>query len=194
MEVKLVVASGKHAGQVIAVTGEQFLIGRGPDCHVRPSHKEIATQHCAILVEQGRAAVRDLGSPAGTLVNGVRVREEQELKNGDRLRVGPLEFDVHLTVSVGGKKKPAVHSILEAAARTVAKASGAELDVEAWLNEPETKREEPPPAPAAEEQEESPTPQDRGRLFGQSKGPKPAAGNSRDAAADVLKQMFQNKK
>ena len=61
MEVKLVVRNGKHAGQVIPVPGPQFLIGRGPDCQLRPSHKDIGTHHCAILVEQGRVAVRDHG-------------------------------------------------------------------------------------------------------------------------------------
>lgn len=190
MEVKLVVTGGKHAGQVIAVAGPQFLIGRGPDCQLRSSNKEIGTHHCAILVEQGRAAVRDLGSAAGTLVNDVRIKNEQELKNGDRLRVGPLEFDVHLTVSVGGKKKPAIRSIQEAAARTVAKASGDEMDVAAWLNEPETKKETPAAARAEEEQPDHVAQNDE-RLFGQQKQSKPAAASSRDAAADVLKQMFK---
>ena len=190
MEVKLVVRNGKHSGQVIPVGGPQFVIGRGPDCHLRPNHKDISTHHCAILVEQGRVAVRDMNSATGTYVNDARIKDEQDLRNGDRLRVGPLEFDVHLTVGIGGKKKPAIRSIQEAAARTVAKASGSEMDVAAWLSEPETKKKERPAAAAKEEQPDH-VAQDDEKLFGHQKQVKPAAASSRDAAAETLRQMFK---
>ncbi len=36
MEVTLVVARGKHAGQRVPVRGPMFLIGRDPECHLRP--------------------------------------------------------------------------------------------------------------------------------------------------------------
>lgn len=193
MEVKLVVMGGKHAGQVIAVPGPQFLIGRGPECQLRPSHKEIGAVHCAVLVEQGRVAVRDMGSPAGTLVNGARIKAEQQLKNGDRLGIGPLEFEVHLTVSVGGKKRPAIRSIKEAAARTVASAARQEIDVAAWLAEPETPKQPALPRPVAAEDDDEGAdqgPGDKGKMFGTEKQSKPASASSRDAAADVLRQMY----
>ena len=92
-------------------------------------------------------------------------------------------------MSIGGKKKPAIRSIQEAAARTVAKASGDEMDVAAWLNEPETKKNRPRPAP----RKKHPTtwPRTTKRCSAARSKSKPAAASSRDAAADLLRQMFK---
>lgn len=193
MDVKLVVASGKHAGQAVAVSVPRFLIGRGPDCQLRPSSREISTHHCAILVEQGRATIRDLDSATGTFLNGVRIAAQQELKNGDRVRVGQLEFEVQLTVTVGGKKKSKIRSIQEAAARTVASAARDEADVAGWLSEPESKQSERASAPAAAE-EPAEAEQKYINMFGSDEQSKPAAASSRDAAADLLRQMFEKKR
>lgn len=194
MDVKLIVASGKHAGQAVAVSASQFLIGRGPDCQLRPSSREISSHHCAIFVEQGRATVRDLNSATGTFVNGVRVQAPQELKNGDRLRVGQLEFEVQITVTVGGKKKPKIRSIQEAAARTVAAAAGNEADVAAWLSEPASKQAEPAAtASTAPEEADEAAEQKYVNMFGSQQQSKPPAASSRAAAADLLRQMFGKK-
>ena len=71
-----------------------------------------------MLVEEGFCAVRDFGSKNGTYVNGQRVVGQQELHNADRLKVGVLEFEVQLTSSVGGKKRPKVKDVKDAAQRT----------------------------------------------------------------------------
>jgi pSer/pThr/pTyr-binding forkhead associated (FHA) protein len=192
MDVKLVVANGKHAGQAVAVPGPQFLIGRGPECQLRPSSREVATRHCAIAVEQGRATLRDLDSATGTFVNDVRLTGPRELKNGDRIRVGQLEFEVQLTVTVGGKKRPKIRSIQEAAARTVASAARDEADVAGWLSEPETEKALPDAAAAADEPDA--VQQKYINMFGNQHEAKPAAASSRDAAADLLRRMFDKKK
>ncbi|MGL4595394.1 MAG: FHA domain-containing protein [Thermoguttaceae bacterium] len=119
MEVQLVVASGSKAGQIIQITGPKFLIGRADDCHLKPRSEHISRYHCAIIFEDEYIAVRDLGSKNGIFLNDVRVSMEQELKNGDKLRVGPLEFFVNLVVSMKAQKKTKVESISEAVSRTV---------------------------------------------------------------------------
>ncbi len=134
MEVKLIVVGGKHSGREVPVAGPKFLIGRGEDCHLKPQSDLVSRHHAMIVVEEGRAAIRDFGSKNGTFVNDQRVESERELKTGDRLKIGTLEFDVQLTVSVGGKRKPRVQSIQEAAARTV-EAADDELDIIGWLAE-----------------------------------------------------------
>lgn len=123
MQVKLVVVSGKNAGQAIPVSGERFFIGRAEDCNLRPYSDLISRHHCAILMDQGVVLVRDFGSKNGTFINGERVRTEQEAKNGDRLKVGDLEFELQLTVELVGKKLSKVHSVQEAAARSAEVAS-----------------------------------------------------------------------
>jgi len=149
MEVKLVVRQGKHAGQVVPVQVPKFYIGRSEECQLRPNSDLVSRHHCVILVEEGLVAVRDFNSKNGTFINGQRVRGEQELKAGDVLGVGPLEFDVQLDVGLGGKKKPKVHSVQEAAARTVESGGsqgGAddEIDLNDWLGGEEAAAETQP--------------------------------------------------
>ncbi len=106
MEVKLVVANGKNLGQEIPVTGPKFLIGRADDCQLRPRSDVISRYHCVILVEEGFVSVRDFGSKNGTFVNDEQIMGEQELHDGDRLRVGQLEFDVDLFGARGRVVEP----------------------------------------------------------------------------------------
>ncbi|MCC6126560.1 MAG: FHA domain-containing protein [Pirellulales bacterium] len=136
MEVKLIVASGKNRGKEISLPGRQFLIGRGEGCQLRPASERISRKHCAIIVAEGRTIVRDLGSTNGTTVNKERIAGDRELKNGDKLNVGGvLEFEVQIAVEVSGKKSPKIHSIQEAAARTVEKAAADDLDITQWLDD-----------------------------------------------------------
>lgn len=141
MQVKLIVVHGKHAGQEVPVPGAKFFVGRAEDCDLRPQSDLISRHHCAILVEEGFVAVRDFGSKNGTYVNDQRVRTEAELKSGDHLKVGPLEFEVQLAVEVGGKKLSKVRTVQEAAARTAQPPrpkpveTAAEADLDDWLEE-----------------------------------------------------------
>ena len=138
MDVKLIVANGKSAGQAIPIAGSKFFVGRAEDCHLRPRSDLVSRHHCALVVEDGRVSIRDFGSKNGTLVNGQRVQSEQELKNGDQLTVGNLEFKVELSVDVGGKKKPPAKNVEEAAQRTVESALDDDLDIAELLGESDT--------------------------------------------------------
>ena len=211
MEVKLVLTGGKNAGQAIPVAGPKFLIGRADDCQLRPRSDRISRHHAVILVEEGYVAVRDLGSTNGTHVNGERIEGDRELKSGDHLTVGPLEFDVELAVSLGGKKKPKVHSISEAAARTVESAGKSKDDVEItdWLRGEEengptlaydTKRiREAIAAKAKAAEQRRKEAEARGEqkakgLIGRfTEEKKPTSDSSRDAAADMLKNFYNRK-
>jgi pSer/pThr/pTyr-binding forkhead associated (FHA) protein len=140
MEVQFKVLVGANAGQLIKVPGPKFFIGRSEDCHIRPRSDLVSRHHCVIIQEGAYLAVRDFGSKNGTIVNGARVVGEQELKAGDKLVVGPLEFEVCITDLLGGKKRPQVTSIKEAATRTAETAvetltNPDDLDISEWLQE-----------------------------------------------------------
>lgn len=135
MNVKLLVVGGKNDGKRIQVEGDKFLIGRHESCQLRPSSPEVSRQHCAIITKEGRVYVRDLKSRTGTFVNDERVEKYVEVKNGDKLRIGPLNFEIELSVDVGGKKKPKVKSIQEAAARTVESGGKEDEDIFGLLGE-----------------------------------------------------------
>jgi len=106
MKLSLVVASGVHTGKPIAINGPEFLIGRDEECHLRPASPAISKKHCAVVVRDGKIFVVDLGSTNGTVVNDVPVSGEIEVKQGDRLKVGPLDFTVTVTGSSGGTPMP----------------------------------------------------------------------------------------
>jgi pSer/pThr/pTyr-binding forkhead associated (FHA) protein len=117
MKVSLVVvAAGKASGKSIPITLSQFVIGRAPECQLRPASAVISKRHCAVLVRGGKAYLRDFDSTNGTLVNDQQVKGEIELHNDDVLKVGPLEFKVKIEAAVPverptpvppPKKKPA---------------------------------------------------------------------------------------
>jgi predicted component of type VI protein secretion system len=97
MKLSLVVLTpGKMQGTSIPITLSQFLIGRDPQCHLRPASALISKRHCAVLVRGEQAFVHDFDSTNGTLVNDEPVIGEKELMPNDRLKVGPLEFCVGL--------------------------------------------------------------------------------------------------
>jgi predicted component of type VI protein secretion system len=95
LNVRLVVLSaGKSQGKAIPVTRFPFLIGRDPACQLRPGSGLVSGRHCALLLREGRLSVRDLNSTNGTLLDGEALREERQLKGGERIQVGPLVFGV----------------------------------------------------------------------------------------------------
>src|SRR3954471_9502842 len=94
MKLSLVVAQGVHAGKVIPVTSTEFVIGRDPQWQLRPASPAISKQHCALTTRGDKVFVRDCGSTNGTFINDEQVAGEREAKTGDKLKVGPLEFEL----------------------------------------------------------------------------------------------------
>jgi pSer/pThr/pTyr-binding forkhead associated (FHA) protein len=109
MKISLVVAQGVHTGKVIPVTAAEFVIGRDPQCQLRPASPAVSKQHCALSARDGKVYLRDCGSTNGTFLNNEQIAGEREVKTGDRLRVGPLEFDLRIeAASPASKSSPAV--------------------------------------------------------------------------------------
>src|SRR5262245_53885260 len=97
MKLSLVVlAAGKQEGKVLEIKLPQFVIGRDPQCHLRPASALISKRHCAILQREGKAFLRDFDSTNGTLLNNQPIKGEVELHNNDQLKIGPLMFAVRL--------------------------------------------------------------------------------------------------
>jgi hypothetical protein len=209
MDIKLLVTAGKNKGFHVSVTGPRFLIGRAADCQLRPGSDQIAEHHCAIITAEGLAKVQDLGSPAGTFVNGQRVAERCELKTGDRLRIGPLEFEVQLTVDVGGKKRPKIQNIHDVVARTIRSAApdGDIGDVSDWLTRTDAEKDvlapteiaPPDPVPGAggpatsETASPQPDPPAPAAGHGKSRSGGSSSSNSADsraAAEEALRRML----
>jgi pSer/pThr/pTyr-binding forkhead associated (FHA) protein len=126
MKLSLVVLSqGKAEGQTIPVNLSQFIIGRDPQCQLRPASPVISKRHCAVLLKSGKVVVRDFDSTNGTFVNEEPVKGEREIKDGDILKVGPLTFRVKLegTVVPVDKPTPPPQPVKAAASEAPAKAA-----------------------------------------------------------------------
>lgn len=108
MKLSLVVmTAGKSQGQIIPITLPQFIIGRDPVCNLRPASAVISKRHCALLIKDGKLFVRDFESTNGTFLNDKQIKGEVPAKNGDILKIGPLEFKIVLeTRSPGAKLTP----------------------------------------------------------------------------------------
>jgi pSer/pThr/pTyr-binding forkhead associated (FHA) protein len=122
MKLSLVVLNGKPEGKEIPIRLSQFLIGRDADCHLRPASPLISKRHCAILLRDEKAFIRDFGSTNGTILNQAPLQGEAELNDGDMLKVGPLAFQVKITVAAPPKtpvQDPARDTVAEEGGNTV---------------------------------------------------------------------------
>lgn len=137
MQVKLKVLQGSQAGKEIRVAGDSFVIGRNSDCQLRPRSDLISRRHCEIVIENGEVYLVDFGSRNGSYVNDKRVEGRCQLRLGDHLRVGRIEFEMVIDHSLGGAKRPKVTSVAEVASRTADERDGKDDDVSQWLNEAE---------------------------------------------------------
>lgn len=134
MQVMLRVVRGPSTGKEFKIPVDSFVIGRGDGCHLRPKSDMISRKHCELRVADSKLVIEDFGSKNGTFVNNEPISGTVELKMGDELRVGPLEFLVLIDHSLGAAKRPRVNSVSEAASR-VAEAGLNDNDVAGWLAE-----------------------------------------------------------
>jgi len=108
MKLSLIVGQGKLLGKEIPITLSPFLIGRDPQCHLRPASPLVSKRHCALVLKEGKAYLRDFDSTNGTQVNNKPVKGEMELHDGDELKIGPVAFSVRLVATHVAAAKPDV--------------------------------------------------------------------------------------
>ncbi|MEL6184546.1 MAG: ATP-binding protein [Myxococcota bacterium] len=75
-----------------AIDGE-MTIGSAEGCGLRLVDPRVSPRHARIVVEGGEVIIQDLGSPHGTIVNGLRVAQ-QALQPGDLLVFGKARLRV----------------------------------------------------------------------------------------------------
>ena len=83
MKLSLVVRSaGKLEGQTLEIKLAQFLIGRDPQCHLRPASPLISKRHCVISQRDDKVFIQDFDSTNGSFLNDQ-----------------PVEFETRITVT-----------------------------------------------------------------------------------------------
>jgi pSer/pThr/pTyr-binding forkhead associated (FHA) protein len=103
----LILTPGKQEGKKLPISLAQFVIGRDPQCQLRPASPLISKRHCALVQRDGKIFLHDFESTNGSFVNGQRVVGEIELHQDDRVKVGPIEFSIQLEGAPAGRPTPA---------------------------------------------------------------------------------------
>lgn len=70
---------------------------------MRIASAAVSGRHCAFTVCRGKLSISDGQTTGGSFVNGLRLVQKQELKQGDRLQIGPLVLVVSLTALEGSR-------------------------------------------------------------------------------------------
>jgi DNA-binding winged helix-turn-helix (wHTH) protein len=79
----------RWGSQLVPLADGENLVGRGLDGVIAIPSSKASRRHARIVVSSGNAVIEDLGSRNGTKVNDAVIEGPVELKNGDRIRVGP---------------------------------------------------------------------------------------------------------
>lgn len=74
-----------------------LLVGRGAHCGLRIVNWRVGRQHARLLHEDAGIVLEDLGTLAGTLVNGARVVRHAPVLPDDEILIGPCRLRVSLS-------------------------------------------------------------------------------------------------
>lgn len=89
----LKILQGPQVGQKFDLTGPTSVIGRSPECDVVLDVAAVSRRHASIESNGGRTVLQDHGSRNGTYVNGQRVVDQAELRDGDQVLICDVLFE-----------------------------------------------------------------------------------------------------
>ena len=83
-------------------TGKQHLlekpatiIGRAVECDIVITSKRVSREHTRLQRDGRKVMVEDLGSTNGTTLNGERISNARDLRDGDHITIGDVDFVFH---------------------------------------------------------------------------------------------------
>jgi CheY-like chemotaxis protein len=93
-------ASG-NAGHSFAITRFPYVIGRQPDGDARFGALWVSRRHCRFFLLGDEVWLEDLGSRNGTTLNGEFLTCPRPVREGDRIEMAGMAFQVRLPAAVG---------------------------------------------------------------------------------------------
>lgn len=88
----LQIMHGPMSGRLYKLDRDVVVVGRNPDCDVVLQPKSVSRKHAVVSRVGSSFEVKDLGSTRGTIVNGQKLTEPAQLKDGDTLQIGELQL------------------------------------------------------------------------------------------------------
>ena len=83
-----IVTKDKKQLAKVSLTGNTFVAGRSHDCNLPLDETLASRRHIEVTFVRGAYWIRDCGSRNGTLVNGEKIADNYELKDGDEVEIG----------------------------------------------------------------------------------------------------------
>ncbi len=119
-------------------------IGR-EGCDITLGDPDVSRRHAEIEISNATLLISDLGSTNGTFVNGERIDQPRELRDGDEIRIGAVVW--RLRAPAGATRLAGTVSAAEAGAATPSQATTVRPAAPAPAPEPAPAPPEPAPAP-----------------------------------------------
>jgi pSer/pThr/pTyr-binding forkhead associated (FHA) protein len=91
MKTRLVTYRDGAIDLMFIIDRPRITIGRDTDNMIQLPNERVSKHHAVLLKTKAGWAIEDLQSRNGLFVNGTRTARE-DLKNGDRVRIGPFDF------------------------------------------------------------------------------------------------------
>jgi DNA-binding winged helix-turn-helix (wHTH) protein len=82
----------RWGSQLVPLASGENVIGRSADGLISLPSTKVSRRHARIVVANGRVILEDLGSRHGTYLGDRRIESAVELKNGDRIGIGPAQL------------------------------------------------------------------------------------------------------
>ena len=82
-------------GRTHELRGDTITIGRAIECEVVITSKRVSREHARLRRDGRRVMLEDLNSTNGTLLNDERILAPTELRDGDTISVGDVNFAFH---------------------------------------------------------------------------------------------------
>lgn len=103
---QLIIIEGKGKGKLFHIMEKRpITVGRGGNCEILLDDEGVSRQHCQVEFDGERYWLTDLKSRNGTLLNGVEIKDAQQLKDGDDIQVGDthLRFEMETILQPRGR-------------------------------------------------------------------------------------------
>jgi diguanylate cyclase (GGDEF)-like protein len=84
----LTIMTGPHVGRMVTLEEGDVTCGRGRGCDLRIPDEKVSRQHARFCWSSDQVMVRDLNSSNGTFVEGDRVHDMTNLRDGDKIALG----------------------------------------------------------------------------------------------------------
>ncbi|MFP2960522.1 FHA domain-containing protein, partial [Myxococcus sp. 1LA] len=92
MPILLTITQGLQTGRELTFEAAEVNIGRTSENDLVLHDHGVSRRHARIVLRDDKYFVADMGSSNGTVLNGGLLSGEQQLRDGDKIGVGPVEF------------------------------------------------------------------------------------------------------